>query len=221
MGILPAAWPAETRTRSSRIQRPCGRRWSFFIAGACNSTHKNNAQNFPATLRKRLRTFSFPAPRGANRKTSSEPAHTGTVHRHHVVTGSTPSRAFRVSPRFRVSQHRLRWPDCQRSTPWAKSQRPSNPPRPFRRRLALKWTHDRLPTGRQTGLDCLAEQVQDASPTLSGASPRNTAPALAGLLPPHGLPRGQLGTHSRTSARRSYVRVPHADTRVLGREPGG
>ena len=52
--------------------------------------------------------------------------------------------------------------------------------------------------GRATGCQPVSERIPTAlpgrrrtiGPTLSGASPRNTAPALAGLLPPHGLPRG-------------------------------
>ena len=45
------------------------------------------------------------------------------------------------------------------STYRAKSQRLSKPPRPFRRRLAPAGAHDRLPTDRRTGPDCLAGQA--------------------------------------------------------------
>jgi hypothetical protein len=45
---------------------------SFFISGACSSTHKNNTQNLSALLQKTLRVSSILAPRGANKKTSGE-----------------------------------------------------------------------------------------------------------------------------------------------------
>ena len=42
-----------------RMLPPSGRRWSFFISGACSRTHKNNTHNLSATLEKSLRISSF------------------------------------------------------------------------------------------------------------------------------------------------------------------
>jgi hypothetical protein len=64
-GFLPAALTVNTHSRSSRELSSSGRRWSFFITGACSRTLIINTHKLSAILKDLVRVSSFLAPRGA------------------------------------------------------------------------------------------------------------------------------------------------------------